>query len=647
MDHDRHHGEAEAAAGQALLLLAALAVPLGTHCWRALLPLLVWHWGTTLDLNAWLVALFAILPLLLGPAAFWLAGRMPPGIGLWLAGGGLVLWRLALQAAPAATTKAWAAMLGAACFVWLLLLLAGGLRRPGAAGWPALALGLVAGLGLDTALRGLAGTLELVWIAGPWPYLPLLAFGAIMAWALRSVARAGGLTEPRPEGAPGGPGLALVGFGLLLFLHWQLFQNQGWLAQLAGWPPAAALGWITLGNVLALLAAARTVGAAPGSLRRRWAVLAGTALLLGTVLAARPGWAAPLGFLLALPASGAVLALLGGGRYRAGRAPLALWLGLILGIALLFLYYYSLIEPLLPFARSLLAPLAALGAAAGALAAAREPRPAGSAHQPAAYRPALALALLLLLAPALLALRGQEASPQPPPAGFPVHVMTYNIRAAYGLDGLQDVEAVARVVESSGAEVVGLQELSRGWFANGSSDLLALLARRLAMPYTAMGPAMDPVAGNTILSRYPILDSGHGLLPLAGALVPRGVVWAQLDLGGGQTLLVVNTHLDADEATIRQAQLPALLAQWPAGSRTVLLGDMNAEPGSGEIALIAAAGYLDAGPTAAGALTTHRDHAQRIDWIFHSPDLLARDAAIIPSRASDHLPVAATIERRP
>jgi endonuclease/exonuclease/phosphatase family metal-dependent hydrolase len=363
---------------------------------------------------------------------------------------------------------------------------------------------------------------------------------------------------------------------------------------------------------------------------------------------ARPGPAAPLGFLFGLPASGAVLALLGGGGYRAGRAPLALWLGLVLCIALLFLYYYSLIEPLLPFARSLLAPLAALGAAAGALAAAREPRPAGSAHRPAPYQPALAMALLLLLAPALLALRGQEASPQPPPAGFPLRVMTYNIRAAYGLDGLQDVDAVARVVESTGATVVGLQELSRGWFANGSSDLLALLAQRLAMPYTAMGPAMDRVAGNAILSRYPILDSGHVLLPLAGALVPRSVVWAKLDLGGGETLLVANTHLDADETAIRQAQLSALLAQWPAGSHTVLLGDMNAEPGSGEIAMIGAAGYRDAGPAAgAGALTTHRDHVQRIDWIFHSPDLLAREAVIIPSRASDHLPVAATIERRP
>jgi endonuclease/exonuclease/phosphatase family metal-dependent hydrolase len=70
---------------------------------------------------------------------------------------------------------------------------------------------------------------------------------------------------------------------------------------------------------------------------------------------------------------------------------------------------------------------------------------------------------------------------------------------------------------------------------------------------------------------------------------------------------------------------------------------MNAEPGSPEIDMILAAGYVDAGP--APGIPTHPDHAGRIDWIFHAPDLRARAAAILPSRASDHLPVVATIDR--
>jgi hypothetical protein len=55
---------------------------------------------------------------------------------------------------------------------------------------------------------------------------------------------------------------------------------------------------------------------------------------------------------------------------------------------------------------------------------------------------------------------------------------------------------------------------------------------------------------------------------------------------------------------------------------------MNAEPGSPEIDRILAAGYVDAGP--APGIPTHPDHAGPIDWIFHTPDLCARDAAILP-----------------
>jgi endonuclease/exonuclease/phosphatase family metal-dependent hydrolase len=639
--------EAEPTARGWLAVATAVALVLGVQCWRVLLPVLVWHWGTTRGVAEPLVALLIYLPLLLALAGLLAVRRIGAGRVLWLAGGGLLLFRLALQASAAATTDTWASLLGTGCFVWLLALLAGQARQQGTAGREGLALGLVAGLGLDSALRGLAGTLELSRVAGVWPYLILLALAALLVAALRRIAH----EAARPAGIRLQQEWPLLGLGLLLFLHWQLLQNQGWLAELSGWPPTAALGVITVGNAGALLAAAQTLQSG----QRRGAgtaLLAGGALLLGVVLAAVPGPAAVAGFVVALPAAGVVLALLGGaaperaaagGRFPAG---FAVWLGLLLFPSLLFLYYYSLIAPLLPFGRALLAPLAAAGAGLCAVAASR--RAAAGSLRAAPYRPALALGALLLLAPAAVALGGRQTVAAPPAAGYPVRVMSYNVRGGFGLDGRQDVEAVAATIAASGAGVVGLQELSRGWFVNGSSDLLALLAQRLEMPYMVMGPAMDPVAGNAILSRYPIVESGYERLPLLGALVPRGIVWARLELGNGETLLAINTHLDADEAAIRTGQLAALLGAWPAASRTVLLGDMNAEPGSGEIAMILAAGYVDAGPAGGGApVRTHADHAQRIDWIFHTADLAARDAAAIESRASDHLPVVATIERAP
>jgi endonuclease/exonuclease/phosphatase family metal-dependent hydrolase len=325
---------------------------------------------------------------------------------------------------------------------------------------------------------------------------------------------------------------------------------------------------------------------------------------------------------------------------------LAVGSGLLLFSTLLLLYYFSLIVPLLPFSRLHLLPLAGAGLAICAVAAARRVSPAATPHL--LSRPLMGMLLLFILAPAALSLIG-SLQRQPLLAaegnGFPVRVMTYNIRAAYGMAGRQDVEAVARVVEEAGAGVVAVQELSRGWFVNGSADLLALLSRRLGMPYVVMGPATDPVGGNAILSRYPILDSGYGDLPLVGALVGRGYVWAELELGSGESVWVVTTHLDADRSEIRLGQLEALLAARPARPRTILLGDMNAEPGSREIEMILEAGYADAAPSS-GPAWTHPDHEQRIDWIFHSTDLAAGDVAVIESRASDHLPVVATIDRR-
>jgi endonuclease/exonuclease/phosphatase family metal-dependent hydrolase len=629
-----------------LLTLAALSLLLGAQCWRVMLSTLVWHYGSTLGLNQWLVLLFAYAPPVLALGAPLLARRLQPGQIIWVAGAGLILCRLIVQISTTTTVVFWAALLGTTCFLSLLLLLVGHARAGQTTGWPAFALGFVLGLALDTALRGLTGTLELSWMPGPWPLLLLVALLAAVAVELRRLTR----QELVFSGAGFRASLPLAGLGLLLFLHWQLLQNQGWLATVAGWSPGAALTWITLGNAGALLLAALTLGHGHRSSRAGWTLLAGAVLTVGLALATVPGRAAAPGYMAALLAGGPLLAVLGGQepvRPRSGRTvpgTLAVGGGLLLFSTLLLLYYFSLIVPLLPFSRLLLLPLAGAGLAICAVAAARRASPAAAPHLPS--RAVMGTSLLFVLAPAALLLIGSLQRPVAAQGnGFPVRVMTYNIRAAYGMAGRQDVEAVARVVEEAGAGVIAVQELSRGWFVNGSADLLALLSRRLGMPYMVMGPATDPVAGNAILSRYPILDSGYGDLPLAGALVGRGYVWAELDLGSGATLSVVTTHLDADRSEIRLGQLEALLAAWPARPRTILLGDMNAEPRSREIEMVLKAGYADAAP-GSGPAWTHPDHEQRIDWIFHSTDLVAGDVAVIESRASDHLPVVATIDRR-
>jgi endonuclease/exonuclease/phosphatase family metal-dependent hydrolase len=168
------------------------------------------------------------------------------------------------------------------------------------------------------------------------------------------------------------------------------------------------------------------------------------------------------------------------------------------------------------------------------------------------------------------------------------------------------------------------------------------------MPYTVMGATADPLGGNAILSRYPILASGQGDLPQFDTLIGRGYIWAQIDLGAGETLLVFTTHLhhEPERSDVRIAEVETVLNAWNGQPQAVLLGDMNAVPGSPEMQMILDAGFVDA-----WAEADHGEEftwmARRIDWLFHTPDLIARDVEVIESRASDHSAVVATIAPRP
>ena len=79
---------------------------------------------------------------------------------------------------------------------------------------------------------------------------------------------------------------------------------------------------------------------------------------------------------------------------------------------------------------------------------------------------------------------------------------------------------------------------------------------------------------------------------------------------------------------------------------TVILGDMNAEPGSPEMRSLANAGLIDAVASLATdpPLTfPSKDHYTRIDYIWTSRDLTPMQFEVLHSKASDHFPVVADI----
>jgi endonuclease/exonuclease/phosphatase family metal-dependent hydrolase len=327
-----------------------------------------------------------------------------------------------------------------------------------------------------------------------------------------------------------------------------------------------------------------------------------------------------------------------------GRTTVALASGMLLFLVLAFGYYLAL-DVALPFSRHLVPPFAAGLLGVMLLLASISAR--GSGRPGWLDLTGVGAAAVLALVPLAMWVV-QPPAPQPePPGGLPVKVMTYNVHSGFSSAGRLDPEAIAQVIQASGADIVALQEVSRVRLLDGEADLVVWLSRRLGMPILFHGTE-EPIWGNAVLSRYPVLESGWGDLPREGTLIGRGFLWARIQVGGPAPLLLIATHLHhvESEGREREAQVTSLLAFWAGRDHSVVLGDLNALPDAPEMRQLAEAGLVDAWEEAAegpGFTWPVRDPYQRIDWIWHTPDLSALQVVVIDSPASDHLPLLVTL----
>ncbi len=162
-------------------------------------------------------------------------------------------------------------------------------------------------------------------------------------------------------------------------------------------------------------------------------------------------------------------------------------------------------------------------------------------------------------------------------------------------------------------------------------------------------PTADPLWGNAVLSRLPIVGSAAYDLPSEGLPLRRGFAAVRVDVGRGRPLEVLATHFQhrADGEPYRVKQARAIAEYWQGRGRTVLAGDLNAEPGQEAVKILRRAGLVDAFELAGGAQPGYTFHAaspfKRIDYIWVSPDLRAEGFVVSPREASDHLAVAVTV----
>lgn len=261
---------------------------------------------------------------------------------------------------------------------------------------------------------------------------------------------------------------------------------------------------------------------------------------------------------------------------------------------------------------------------------------------------------LLVLLVAVSACLGVAPAALAGPVGRPgreLVVLSFNIRHGAGLDGAVDLARVAAEIRRSGASLVGLQEVDRGFDArSGFADQPAELAGMLGMQL-AYAPNVDlePLApgaprrqyGIAVLSRFPIVSVVHTLLPRgASAQERRGLLEAVIDVGGA-AIRFMTTHTDVNSAEVRLRQARTIAAAVARSAEPVVLtGDLNASPGAPEVTTLTA--LLTDSHAGGGGFTIPADApAERIDYVLSA---FGPGTSTVPgTAASDHRPVLATV----
>lgn len=245
-----------------------------------------------------------------------------------------------------------------------------------------------------------------------------------------------------------------------------------------------------------------------------------------------------------------------------------------------------------------------------------------------------------------------------------LHIVSWNIAQGVRYEEVRDT--LARL----DADIYLLQEVDLGVRRSDYRNVARDLADDLGLnwvfggEFQELGQSRRGVAaltGQAVLSRYPIhdavalpFDAQAELRWRLDPLQPRrgGRMALRAESGG---VVLYNAHIEsARNDVFRARQVDELLRDGLAPERrdrpVVLAGDLNTEQLPDESPVVR--GVLDAGFTDAlgavdGPRPTSVRHDQPLDWMF-SRNLDVERGRVVPgSRASDHLPLEATVRTEP
>ncbi len=263
---------------------------------------------------------------------------------------------------------------------------------------------------------------------------------------------------------------------------------------------------------------------------------------------------------------------------------------------------------------------------------------------------------------------GREAVPTRPADPTALRLVSLNMAHGRGLSAYQgfhsargierNLDRIARLLRTTAADVVALQEVDEDSHWNRRIHLLDYLQAEAAYPHAYLGVHNKrggrlPLAyGNGLLSRLPIEQAEHKAFGRA-TLGEKGFMYAQLALGG-RHLPVVNLHLDFRSRQRRVRQVEQLIdflqarrndpdgATWCA---PLICGDFNSGGGKPSDAVRHLFSHLQEDcayelfprtrpKTFPSLLPTHG-----IDFFLVPPSYEVLDCRVLRAYVSDHRPI--------
>lgn len=248
-----------------------------------------------------------------------------------------------------------------------------------------------------------------------------------------------------------------------------------------------------------------------------------------------------------------------------------------------------------------------------------------------------------------------------------LRVLSYNIHYGIGMDAQKDLARIARVIQRTEPDIVGLQEVADSAMTAELSELLGMIGvfgasteKEIPNLYGLLGlptPEAPLFYGDAILSKYPFEYVGNMSIPSAsssryevmGIKVNLSEKW-----GREVDLLFLTTHFDylstigsqeARKATVEVIERGFFEDQ--ADQLAILTGDLNAIPESEPLQLLQEKGWQYENLNKEIFTVPVTAPSKQIDYILPRPadKWKVIEVDVVPETlASDHLPILMILE---